>query len=1375
MKSENTKSFIHRTRIGLRFTGCQSLHGCRKIIGTFVLGMICAGTLSADSPIDNSPTPASALDGAQHSTRLLDLDNLVAWCIVPFDAQRRTPAQRAEMLVELGIRSLAYDWREEHVSTFEDEILQCQEHGIELLAFWGQHDHAFQLFQQYDLHPQIWQIIGDPGGESDTKVQRAAEALVPLAQRTEALKLPLGLYNHMGWDGQPENMVAVCQRLHAWGYPHVGIVYNFHHGHDHIQGWSESLRVMLPYLMCVNINGMNPGAEPKILAVGKGQHEREMIETLLRSNYRGPIGIIDHQPEVDARQALQENLAGLTELKKHLPTNLGNTSAAFSSDRFEPQYRSDFVSRQLAAAGRLGDARRGAAVFGSDQTACVSCHAVKRPELQLSNAEEAPVLPEQVGGQVGPDLQRILRSRTPEQIVESLYWPEREIDAKYRLWQVLTVDGAAHSGYWTNSDDQNASIQLKEISTGLSIELDRQEVELVRPMGTAMPTGLCDRLSPLRQLDLIRFLLELREKGGVSPQDYQTIASAPQHGVAKFPFELEPVDPDRWPDHRASVNRDRIYDFYTKQAEYFRSLPSAPLLLQTHPGLDSGRYGHWGNQNEATWASDAWNATMLGSMQSGVFRAGQTTVPRGICVQLGSPAELNCCYDPDTLTYPAIWKGGFVKFSSVRHGFLDGLQMAGELVESNQVNGLPEDQSGLPRRYLGMMRIGDRVVFVSSIGHQIYWDSPWVENGKFVNELALAENHSLRDAVSLGGPDSWPDPIRTRIESQSFGPFEIDTIQLPEQNPWRSLMYISGHAMDADGSAWVCTMQGDVWHVTGLQPGSTETRWKRFASGLHQPLGLWVDQDGLFVQCRDQLVMLLDFNVDDHADYYLCLSNAFQTSPAGHDFICGLQRDSEGNFYTASGNQGLLKIASHGRSVEVIATGFRNPDGLGILQDQTLTVPCSEGDWSPASMICAVPSKLAAGQTTPPHFGYPGRGGSLVPELPLCYLPRGLDNSSGDQTVVPDKNWGPLEGKMLHLSFGTGSWFVVLIDQVEGQRQGAVVPMAGEFLSGAHRGRFSPADGHFYVSGMTGWGTYTSQVGCFQRVRCVNTNYQQPVGFHVHRNGIVVNFAMPVDSQVALKRSSHFAQSWNYRYSGAYGSPEFSPSHPGVEGHDVLAVTSVHQVDSKSIFLEVPDLQSVSQLHLRMHVNESTEIPSASPVGSGHDMYLTVHRLDSDFTQYPNYHELQKAINPHPILRDLANQQPKQQNRWSRPIKGARQIEVRTGKNLTYETSELRVVAGEAIQIKLENVDVVPHNWVLIEPGRLSVVGDLVNRLIASPDAYARHYIPDSPDVLAYTDIVPAGASQSIYFHAPTKPGRYPFLCTFPGHWMVMNGVMVVD
>ena len=161
------------------------------------------------------------------SVEPLDLfrpENLLAWCIVPFDARQRGPAERAAMLAELGIRRCAYDWRAEHVPTFEEEILQYQRHGIEMTAFWGQHDEAFRLFEKYGLRPQIWQIIGDPGGDEDTKVARAVAALEPLARRTEQLRLPLGLYNHMGWDGEPENMVAVCQRLHELGYTHVGVV-----------------------------------------------------------------------------------------------------------------------------------------------------------------------------------------------------------------------------------------------------------------------------------------------------------------------------------------------------------------------------------------------------------------------------------------------------------------------------------------------------------------------------------------------------------------------------------------------------------------------------------------------------------------------------------------------------------------------------------------------------------------------------------------------------------------------------------------------------------------------------------------------------------------------------------------------------------------------------------------------------------------------------------------------------------------------------------------------------------------------------------------------------------------------------------------------
>jgi azurin len=369
-----------------------------------------------------------------------------------------------------------------------------------------------------------------------------------------------------------------------------------------------------------------------------------------------------------------------------------------------------------------------------------------------------------------------------------------------------------------------------------------------------------------------------------------------------------------------------------------------------------------------------------------------------------------------------------------------------------------------------------------------------------------------------------------------------------------------------------------------------------------------------------------------------------------------------------------------------------------------------------------------------------------------------------------------MAGQLLHLSFGAGSWFAVLIDQVSGQRQGGLVPLAGDFQSSVHRGRFSSKDGHFYVSGMHGWGAYTKQDGCFQRVRFTGDNFQQPVGFHAHRNGVMVRFAQPVDAAFAQQTSNHFAQAWNYRYSGAYGSSEYSPSHPGVEGHDPLAITRVVAVDSKSLFFEIPDLQPVNQLHLRMHVNPEDSLLTTSPTGSGHDLFLTIHKLDSDFEQYEGYQAIEKTTAAHPMLVDMAISAVAKPNPWLKSTsQGERLIELETGKNLTFQQSEIRVRAGQAIALKLINPDVVPHNWVLVQPEQLKAVGEMSNRLIDSPEAYARHYVPDSPQVIFYTDIVQPGQSQTIHFDAPSQPGRYPYLCTFPGHWMVMNGVMIVE
>ena len=163
---------------------------------------------------------------------------------------------------------------------------------------------------------------------------------------------------------------------------------------------------------------------------------------------------------------------------------------------------------------------------------------------------------------------------------------------------------------------------------------------------------------------------------------------------------------------------------------------------------------------------------------------------------------------------------------------------------------------------------------------------------------------------------------------------------------------------------------------------------------------------------------------------------------------------------------------------------------------------------------------------------------------------------------MTSSKWGPLQGQILHFSFGTGTFFLVLREQVDGQPQGAVVPLSGDFLSGAHRGRFHPVDGQLYVSGMAGWGTYTPADGSFQRVRYTGDPVQLPVASHVHENGVLITFSRPVDRMVAGDAKNHFAQAWNYRYSPAYGSPELAPGTRVCRG--TILSRSVRQQSSKT-------------------------------------------------------------------------------------------------------------------------------------------------------------------------------------------------------------------
>ncbi len=111
---------------------------------------------------------------------------------------------------------------------------------------------------------------------------------------------------------------------------------------------------------------------------------------------------------------------------------------------------------------------------------------------------------------------------------------------------------------------------------------------------------------------------------------------------------------------------------------------------------------------------------------------------------------------------------------------------------------------------------------------------------------------------------------------------------------------------------------------------------------------------------------------------------------------------------------------------------------------------------------------------------------------------------------------------------------------------------------------------------------------------------------------------------------------------------------------------------------------------------------------------------------------------------------------------------------MQYDKKQITVPAGRKITLLFENPDVMQHNLLIIRPGTLEIVGKAADEMLLSPDAGDKQYVPGIPEVLYKTPLVDPGKSFTLEFTAPTEPGDYPYVCTFPGHWRGMNGIMRV-
>ncbi|MFO0808123.1 MAG: DUF6797 domain-containing protein [Gemmataceae bacterium] len=630
----------------------------------------------------------------------------------------------------------------------------------------------------------------------------------------------------------------------------------------------------------------------------------------------------------------------------------------------------------------------------------------------------------------------------------------------------------------------------------------------------------------------------------------------------------------------------------------------------------------WEKADDKDWIDDRFRRMNTGPFLNATFQyplaKGRGLVTKGTAVKFNGAAVL---FDRSRLRYAAGWTGDYLLHSDKRFGLLNTPMPAGRitLTAGRETDSYSKSMPLPPEvaRYRGLYLHGDRVVFRYDVAGVEVLDSPRFDGSTFVHDVNSAiawnagpvptQNADLRP-LTKPGPRRWGEPLVTKGErGPDDGPYAIDTLTIPYDNPYKALFFCTGLDFFPDGTLAVCTCHGDVWLVRGIDDSLSRLTWQRYATGLYQPLGLKVVGGKVVVLERGQLTRLHDHNGDGEADEYECISNGWDTGPGEHSYDTCLEVDAAGNFYFFKGGDTelptggcLLRVPAAGGKAEVFATGFRHPIGMGLSPGGVLTGADQEGNWMPATRIDMYKPGGFYGDMRAHHR-------PVAPKIydpPLLWLPREADNSAGGQTWSTDRRFGPLAGRMLHLSFGRCRMLEVLPQKVGETWQAGAVDLGLFCLSGICRAATNPKDGQLYVCGLNGWQTAARRDGCVQRVRYTGQPCRVPDGYTVGPKTVRLSFAQSLDKATAEDLTSYRFEMWNYRWSGEYGSKRWRVTSTTQEGQDLLPVTAAQlSSDGKAVTLTVPGLTPTMQTQLDYRLRTADGALVAGTV------YGTVHTL----------------------------------------------------------------------------------------------------------------------------------------------------------------------
>lgn len=461
--------------------------------------------------------------------------------------------------------------------------------------------------------------------------------------------------------------------------------------------------------------------------------------------------------------------------------------------------------------------------------------------------------------------------------------------------------------------------------------------------------------------------------------------------------------------------------------------------------------------------------------------------------------------------------------------------------------------------------------------------------------------------MTHGGALRWPDILSTTgylgLES---GGYQLDTLSVPAATPWKTWFRTSAIDFFNDGRMVVTTYGGDVWIVSGVGQDLLDLRWKRFAGGLYEPMGVKVVDGQVYVTCKDRITRLWDYNADGEADFYESFAADPDVSVNFHAFNFDLQVDDDGNFYYAKSGHGadtdlpgvVYKISPDGKYREVFSTGFRTPNGMGAMPGNRITASDNQGQWTPASKVILLrPGGFNGWVQTYAGKGKWSPGGGKIDiakveppksfDRPLVWMPQVLDNSSGGQLWVDDPRWGPLSGRLLHTSFGRGWMFYMLQQDVGPVSQAAIIKLPFNFSSGIMRAAVNPADGQVYATGLDGWnggGRPGLLDHGIQRLRYTGDFHPLVSDCQVEAAGLRLSFNFPLDVSVAGSLDAYQVHHWNYKWQASYGSEMYSPTTGKVAVESMNLAAAEVSDDRRSVLLRVGDLKPVDQVHIRLKV-----------------------------------------------------------------------------------------------------------------------------------------------------------------------------------------------